>query len=85
MPANNTLVFVDDILSTKQCSEMLGLGYKTLLNKIALKQDLPTAYSIPETRGYRFIKSEVIAWLKTQPSTKPKKKRGRPRGSRNKV
>jgi len=79
--STTTILFVDDILTSKQCADLLGIGHNTLLNKISLKQDTPKGYKIPNTRGFRYVKSEVIEWLKNQPSTdpKPKKKRGRPR------
>jgi len=66
----NQIAFVDDILTSKETAKLIGVDHRTFLNK-KQKDEFKglTAYVIPSTRGYRYIKSEVIAWVQSHPES----------------
>ena len=64
----NQIAFVDDILTSEQTAKLLGVDHRTFLNKKQRGEFKGlNSYTLPKMRGFRFIKSEVIEWVRSYP------------------
>jgi len=72
---------MDEILTIEDLAAILGKQPKTLYNWKNRGISLPQQYQVPGMAGVRFLRTDVIAWIKqfAVPTEKPNAKRGRPR------
>ncbi len=68
----------NEILTTKEAAAFLRIHYATFMNKKSLGDfDGLRSYQLPNTRGHRYLRSDIIQWLVS--CNEPKPKLGRPR------